>query len=287
MVAFESLWGDLAGVEFRQGFIDAGGIRTRYLRCGDDGLPTLVLLHGFGGHAEAYIRNLAAHGRHFRTFAIDMAGHGYSDKPDRPYTIDVYVDHVLRFLDALQVDRACLSGESLGGWVASTLAGEHPERVVRLGLNTMGGATMDLEVLETVRSKTLAAVTEPRRHTRARLEWLMADPSRVNDDLVECRARIYEQPGMVDAVRRGLVLYEPETRRRYLMTEDKLGRIRAPTLVVWTTKDPTAAPEVGERIARSIPGARYHLMQNCGHWPQWEAAEEFNRVHLEFLCAGD
>lgn len=284
-MAFESLWGDLAGVEFSQGYFDAGGIRTRYLRCGEDGLPTLVLLHGFGGHAEAYIRNLAAHGRYFRTYAIDMVGHGFSDKPDRPYTIDVYVDHVLRFLDALHVDRACLSGESLGGWVASTLAGEHSDRVLKLGLNTMGGATMDLDVLETVRSKTLAAVTEPRRHTRARLEWLMAGPARVNDDLVECRTRIYEQPGMIDAVRRGLVLYEPETRRRYLMTGEKLGRIRAPTLVVWTTKDPTAAPEVGERIARSIPGARYHLMQNCGHWPQWEAAEEFNRVHLEFLLA--
>lgn len=283
---FESLWGDLAGVEFRQGYLDAGGLRTRYLRTGADGMPTLLLLHGFGGHAEAYIRNLAAHGRHFRTFAIDMVGHGWSDKPDRPYSIDVYVDHVRRVLDALGVERAYLSGESLGGWVAATFAGEYPDRVARLGLNTMGGATMDLAVLETVRTKTLAAVAEPRRHTRSRLEWLMADPALVNDDLVECRTRIYEQPGMVDAVRRGLVLYEPETRARDLMTAEKFARIRAPSIVIWTTRDPTAAPEVGERIAKSIPDARYVLMQNCGHWPQWEAAAEFNRIHLQFLLGG-
>lgn len=278
-----SLWGDLAGVEFQQGYLVAGGLRTRYLRAGADGLPLLLLLHGFGGHAEAYIRNLAAHGRHFRTYAIDMVGHGWSDKPDRPYSIDVYVEHVLRVLDALGAERACISGESLGGWVAATLAGEHPARVERLAINTMGGATMDLAVLDTVRTRTLAAALEPRVHTRGRLEWLMADPASVNDDLVECRTRIYEQSGMADAVRRGLVLYEPETRRRDLMTPERLGRIRAPTLVIWTTKDPTASPEVGENIARAIPGARYRLMQNCGHWPQWESAQEFNAIHLDFL----
>lgn len=282
-MAFPSLWGDLAGVEFRQGYVDAGGIRTRFLQCGRADRPKLVLLHGFGGHAEAYIRNLAAHGEHFDTYAIDMVGHGWSDKPDHPYDIDAYLRHVRAFLGAIGVRRAHFSGESLGGWVASSLAGESPEIVDRLALNTMGGATMDLDVLATVRDKTLAAVREPRKYTRGRLEWLMADPSRVNDDLVECRTRIYEQPGAVDAVRRGLVLYEPESRRRFLMTDEKLARIRAPSLVIWTTKDPTAAPEVGERIARAIPDCRYRLLQNCGHWPQWEAADEFNRIHLDFL----
>lgn len=278
-----SLWGDLAGVEFRQAYVQAGGVRTRYLQCGRGDRPKLVLLHGFGGHAEAYVRNLAAHGEHFDTYAIDMLGHGWSDKPERPYDIAAYVQHVCDFMDALRIGRAHLSGESLGGWVASTLAGDRPERVERLALNTMGGATMDLDVLATVREKTLAAVREPRRFTRGRLEWLMADPAKVNDDLVECRTRIYEQPGMLAAVERGIVMYEPATRERFLMTDERLGRIRARSLVVWTTKDPTAAPAVGERIARAIPDCRYRLMQNCGHWPQWEAAEEFNRIHLDFL----
>jgi len=273
----------MAGTEFRQGYLNAGGVRTRYLRTGEDGLPTLLLLHGFGGHAEAYVRNLAAHGQYFRSFAIDMLGHGWTDKPDQPYTIDAYVDHVLCFLNALGVKRAFISGESLGGWVAATLAGEYPDRVERLGLNTMGGATMDVAVLDTVRTRTMAAAEHPRQHTRGRLEWLMADPAAVNEDLVECRTRLYELPGMIDAVRRGCVLYEPQTRLQYLMTDQRLSRIQAPTIVIWTTKDPTASPEVGERIARAIPNSRYHLMQNCGHWPQWESAAEFNRLHLEFM----
>jgi 2-hydroxy-6-oxonona-2,4-dienedioate hydrolase len=254
-----SLWTDLGGLAYEQGYVDARGIRTRYLHAGRRGAPPLVLLHGFGGHAEAYQRNLAAHAPDFDVWSLDMLGHGYTDKPDRAYDIPAYLEHLAATLDALQIARAHFSGESIGG------------------------ATMDLEVLETVREKMLAAVQEPRRHTRARLEWLMADPAAVNDDIVECRARIYEQPGMVEAVRRGMVLYEPETRARHLMTDEKLARIAAPTLVIWTTKDPTAAPAVGERIARAIPRGRYRLMQRCGHWPQWEDPETFNRLHLDFL----
>ncbi|WP_394328695.1 alpha/beta fold hydrolase, partial [Mycobacterium avium] len=56
MAEFESIWSDLQGVAFEQGYLDAGGIRTRYLRAGDPGKPVLVLLHGSGGHAEAYVR---------------------------------------------------------------------------------------------------------------------------------------------------------------------------------------------------------------------------------------
>ncbi|MDT7732666.1 MAG: 2-hydroxy-6-oxonona-2,4-dienedioate hydrolase, partial [Mycobacterium sp.] len=59
--AYESVWSDLQGVPFSQGYLDAGGVRTRYLHAGDPGRPALVFLHGSGGHAEAYVRNLEAH----------------------------------------------------------------------------------------------------------------------------------------------------------------------------------------------------------------------------------
>lgn len=282
-MAHESIWSDLQGVAFRQGYIDAGGIRTRYLLTGEEHSEVLVFLHGFGGHAEAYVRNLAAHGRHFRTYSIDMVGHGYSDKPDVPYEIPVYVRHLAAFLDAIGAESVRLSGESLGGWVAGSFAIEHPSRVRRLALNTMGGATMNPEVMRTVREKTLAAAQAPRQFTRQRLEWLMADTSRVHDDLVECRTRIYEQPGYAHAVENGTVLYEAEVRQRWLMDEARVSRIRAPTLVLWTTKDPTAGPDVGRKIASAIPDAEFRLMENCGHWPQFEDPETFNALHLAFM----
>ena len=94
----ESVWSDLQGVAFSQGYLDVGGVRTRYLHAGDTGKPALVLLHGSGGHAEAYVRNLEAHAEHFSTWSIDMLGHGYTDKPGHPLEVSHYVAHLTRVL---------------------------------------------------------------------------------------------------------------------------------------------------------------------------------------------
>ncbi len=280
-----SIWQDLQGVAVQQGYVDAEGVSTRYLMTGAENDEVLIMLHGFGGHAEAYSRNLEAAGEHFRAYSIDMIGHGYTDRPDKPYDMPEYVEHLRAFIDAIGADRVCLSGESLGGWVAASFAIAYPERVRRMVLNTMGGATMNLEVMRTVREKTLAAAEAPRRFTRERLEWLMADPSVVHDDLVECRTRIYEQPGAAQAVKNGFILYEEEGRSRWLMDEARAATIPVPTLVIWTTKDPTAAPEVGERVAAAIPDGSYELIRDCGHWPQFENAPLFNQLQLDFLTA--
>ena len=80
---FESIWSDLQGVAFSQGYLSAGGVRTRYLRAGDPAKPVLMLLHGSGGHAEAYSRNFGPHADHFWFVAIDMLGHGWTDSCDR------------------------------------------------------------------------------------------------------------------------------------------------------------------------------------------------------------
>jgi 2-hydroxy-6-oxonona-2,4-dienedioate hydrolase len=111
----------------------------------------------------------------------------------------------------------------------------------------------------------------------------MVDPKHVNDDLVATRQAIYQQPGMVDVMRHTLVLQDMDVRQRNLLQLEDLARIGAPALVLWTTHDPTAPPEEGERIAAAIPGAEFVVMSDCGHWPQFEKPDEFNRIHLGFL----
>ncbi|MCB1749808.1 MAG: alpha/beta fold hydrolase, partial [Gammaproteobacteria bacterium] len=280
----QSFWADLYGVSYAQGYLDAAGIRTRYLHAGEGGATPLILLHGTGGHADCYTRNLAAHGAHFDTYAIDMVGHGWSDKPEVDLEIDVYVEHLRAVLDTLGFARAHVSGESLGGWVAARFALKYPERVMRLALNTTGGATMIPAVMEKIKASTRAAVRDASwAAVKARLEWLMADPSVVTDDLVACRQAIYRQPGFVEAVERILVLQEPEIRQRNNLTEDEWRAIAAETMVLWTSHDPTASDEVGQRIAGLIPNAHYVLMQGCGHWPQFEDPDTFNRIHVDFF----
>jgi 2-hydroxy-6-oxonona-2,4-dienedioate hydrolase len=159
--------------------------------------------------------------------------------------------------------------------------------VNRLVLNTTGGATMDAAVMQRIKTLTMAAVSNPTWETvQARLAWLMADPASVTDDLVACRQAIYRGPGMLAAMPHILCLQEPEIRARNNLTDAEWSAIRAPTLVLWTDKDPTAAAEVGRRLADLIPDAEFALMERCGHWPQFEDAPRFNALHVKFLLAG-
>lgn len=285
-MTYQSIWADLQGVAFEQGYIEAAGVRTRYLHAGRKGAPALIFIHGTGGHAEAYVRNLAAHGEHFDTYAIDLLGHGFSDKPDYDYTIPAYVEQVIGFMDALGIDRASISGESLGGWVTSHLAVRHPERVNKLVLNTAGGERLDAETLARICQMTTAAVEDPSwDRVKARLQWLMYIPEKVHDDLVATRQAIYAQPAMKRSIQHVLSMHTPQARAKYALAPEQWRGIQAPTLVLWTDHDPTASIEKGRELAESIPGSQFVVMKDCGHWPQFEDAATFNRIHLDFLRA--
>ncbi|ANQ85168.1 2-hydroxy-6-ketonona-2,4-dienedoic acid hydrolase [Azoarcus olearius] len=285
--SYQSIWAELRQTSFSQGWTDAGGINTRYLHCGDRAAPALILLHGVGGHAEAYVRNLKSHGRHFSTWAIDMIGHGWTDLATRDLEIPAYIDHLLRFMDAQRIERASFSGESLGGWVAARMAIDHPDRVERLVLNTAGGSQADPVVMERLKTLSLQAATDPSwNFIKARVEWLMADKSKAYDDLIATRQAIYSRPGMAAAMKHNMVLQDMETRLRNLLRAEDYARITAPTLVLWTSHDPTANVAEGRRIASMIPGALFTVMEGCGHWPQFEDAQVFNRIHLAFLLGG-
>jgi 2-hydroxy-6-oxonona-2,4-dienedioate hydrolase len=285
-MSYSSIWSDLAQTSFEQGFVDARGIRTRYLHSGRRGAPGLIFLHGTGGHAEAYCRNLAAHGAYFDTYAIDMLGHGYTDKPDYDYELDRYHAHLTAFMDAVGLERASFSGESLGGWVAASFAVRNPGRVDKLVLNTAAADKIDPKSLEALRASTIAAVEDPNPDKiRARLQWLMRRPEQVTDDLVACRQAIYSQASMKAAVHRLLCLHTVEARRKYALSDRDWASLRCPTLVLWTSHDPTAKVEVGRELAGKIEGARFEVMQECGHWPQYEDAPTFNELHIGFLRA--
>jgi 2-hydroxy-6-oxonona-2,4-dienedioate hydrolase len=283
-VNFSSVWSDLTGVTFQQGFLDAGGIKTRYISSGTPDKPLLLLLHGVGGHAEAYSRNFGPHGDHFWTVAIDMLGHGWTDKPAINYELPDYAAHILNVLKALGRESAHISGESLGGWVATWMAVHHPHVVNRLVLNTAGGWTAHPEVMARIKKLSNEAASDPTwARIRARLEFLMCDKATVSDDLIETRRAIYAQPGFGETMARIMCLQDMDIRRPNMITEAQYRGIDKPTLVVWTSHDPTATPAEGKEIADMIPGAKYVVMNQCGHWPQFEDATLFNKLHIDFL----
>jgi 2-hydroxy-6-oxonona-2,4-dienedioate hydrolase len=187
-------------------------------------------------------------------------------------------------MDAVGMARASLSGESLGGWIAGAFAVMHPDRVDRLVLNTASAEKISPKALEALRASTLAAVEDPDwDRVRSRLEWLMRRPADVHDDLVASRQRIYRRPDMAAGIHHLLCLHTIEARQRSALKAEEWGALKAPTLVLWTSHDPTSTVEVGRELAALIPGSRFEVMQECGHWPQFEDSETFNRLSIDFL----
>jgi pimeloyl-ACP methyl ester carboxylesterase len=172
-----SIWVDLLGARVHE---LGREFRGRVIEAGEG--PALVLLHGIGGHAEAWARNvmrLAGTGR--RVLAPDFLWHGLGPKP--PYVdgedIPLYARQVLDLLDAEGIDQADIEGESLGGWVGLWLALHHRDRVRRLILNTTAGIAWEPgsvpekpdEGRQALAERSLRAINEPDRTTiKKRLE---------------------------------------------------------------------------------------------------------------------
>ena len=287
---------ELMGQEIRQTYYQAGGVRTRVLEAGSG--PPLVFLHGTGGHAECYARNIAAHAQHFHVYAIDFVGHGYSDAPDIPYCVGDFISHVHGFLDAIRdatgAKRAHISGESLGGMVGAWVAAMYPDRVERLVLNTGILMPLDEEGLKDVtdvlaRSRAASGQQLTREGLQKRMQWLMHDPASVTEELVDIRFKIYSQRGRAAIMRKvadhvfGISI--DRKREKELFDSDQLKKIQCPTLVLWTRHNPGQSVKVAEEGTKLIPNGRMTVFENSAHWPQWEEPERFNREHLEFLLA--
>lgn len=277
------VWVALGATEHRIRYVDVGGWRTRVLEAGQ-GDETVVLMPGTGGHLEAYAHNVSALAEHFHVLAYDYPGHGYTTHAKADLELDTYVEHLAGLLDAFGLDKAHLNGESLGGWVAIKFAAAHPERTGKLVLNTPGGTMATPEVMEKIRGLSQAAADDPSdERVRARLQWLMADPATVTDELVAIRRGIYSRPGFSDSMRHILCLQDPDVRRRNMVTDDDLAAAPGPALVIWTSDDPSGPAGTGMEMAEKIKGGRFELVSGAGHWPQWEQRDKFNELVVAFL----
>jgi 2-hydroxy-6-oxonona-2,4-dienedioate hydrolase/2-hydroxy-6-oxo-6-(2'-carboxyphenyl)-hexa-2,4-dienoate hydrolase len=140
------------------------------------------MMGGLSGHAESFIRNVVPiAGAGFRAISMDAIGHGFSAKPlNVDYHAPQFVEHLKRFMDTINVERAHLVGQSLGGWTACRFALDYPQRVLSLTSITGAGFLLDDEdshaeseaVHRQVLEKTKRASDEPTiDKVRARLEW--------------------------------------------------------------------------------------------------------------------
>ena len=131
---------------------------------------------------------------------------------------------------------------------------------------------------------TRAALEDDVALTRDRLHLLMHDGERdVSEELVEIRYRIYHQPEFQQNLHNLLCLQEMDVRQRNLMQPERLQRIAAPTLIVWGSQNPFGDVPEAQRMHELVEGSELKIFNNCGHWPQHEHAEAYNRLSIDFI----
>ncbi|MBW1767562.1 MAG: alpha/beta hydrolase [Deltaproteobacteria bacterium] len=280
---YQSMWTELAGFPFSQDWLKAGDVNTRYIHTGSDSMPNLIMLHGFIGHAEAFISNLASHGEYFNTYAIDMIGSGYTDKPDYDYHIPRVAKHVRDFMDAAGMEKASIMGTSYGSRVAARFAVEYPDRLEKLTLISPAGLRFFPEASARLVEGHDAIDNPSWEGTKAVVNRLFGS-RRVTDDMIACRQKIFQQPEMKEAKKHLAVVHLPDTGELSLISADEFKSIKAPTLLIKGILDrQNANIEGAKEIADLIPNSRFVIMEGCDHGPYFEDPDTFNKIHLDFL----
>lgn len=284
-----TLWEAMMGATVRM--IDVGGIRTRVVEAGEG--ETLVLLHGTGGHVEAFAYNVMPLAAHYHVVVVDMVGHGLTDKPELDYVISDYVDHVVGVLDAMEVSAAHVGGVSLGGWVASFVALHHPDRVLTV-INCTGGVfrwpegqypeeASQRRHMSSVNDNVSDGVTV--ESVRRRLSLLFHQDDACTEELVSVRHRLYSDPQMSDILHtlHHMVPYDAPDRVSWSLTEERLRALTRPVFYLWSEHNPGSSVRSARRAAELTARSEVHVMAGCGHWPQWEEPQEFNEQVHRFI----
>jgi len=240
-----------------------------------DGKPVL-LVHGLGYTRQGWgpLRELLA--RRYRVLSFDNRGIGESDIPAGPYAVEELAGDALQVLDEAGVGRAHLLGASLGGMVAQLVAVEHPDRVGRLVLvsTTPGGRDAFPLPQQTLALMAEAATLPPEVALRRFVENALAPGSELADEVYAYRRAHPPDPAGWAAQAAAGAAWDADGR---------LVRIAAPTLVLAGTADAVVDPRNAQILADAIPGAQLELIDDAGHLPFWERAEEFGALVERFL----
>ena len=260
-----------------------------------DGLP-VVMLHGGGPGASGvsnYSRNIDSLAEHFRVIVPDMPGYGRSAKGvDQSDPFGYLADMIRGLLDELGIGTACLVGNSYGGAAALRLALDTPQRVGKLVLMGPGGIGTTRGV-PTAGLKSLLAYYGGDGPSRDKLEtfirnYLVYEGACVPDSLIDTRYAASVDPEVVadPPLRRPSGPTALRTLWRMDLTRDKrLKHLQTPTLVLWGRDDKVNRPSGGPMLANLMPNAELVMTSRTGHWMQWERAELFNRMAVDFLSA--
>jgi len=261
--------------------VDPNDIEIYYEERGR-GDPALLLM-GLGADGALAAEHVGAYQDHFRCIVVDARGTGRSAKPDGPYSVPMMARDTAAVIDALRLPPAHVLGISLGGCIAQELALTRPEQVRSLTL-VSSFAKADAYTARVVAALEGAARRLPSTDfIRLMQLWLFSPAYHENhmDDLLrrEAQAKAHRYPTPLHAL-----LAQCEACLAH-DTLDRLGAVRAPTLVTAGDADAITPVHCAQKLVHEIPNAHLTVFAGAGHCHHWERLDEFNAKTVAFMKA--
>ena len=266
-------------------FIKLGGHLTHYIEKGE-GEP-VILIHGVFYDSYMWNKNMDALAEKFKIYAIDLWGFGYSTRESMDYGYPLYADQILKFMDALNIQKASLVGQSMGGGTCILFALQHGDRVNKMILVDATGMPNPLPLMAKIAN--LPKVGEFMMGHKSNFVRKMAldinfiyDKGFITDSYFENVTRFQKIGGTTEVT---LKIVRKQFFGTLLDGIHRLGETDIPILIVWGRHDKSIPLERGQEMHRILKGSRLEILERAAHCPHDEQSQRFNQLAVEFLSS--
>jgi pimeloyl-ACP methyl ester carboxylesterase len=264
-------------------FIELDGLSSHYIEKGS-GEP-VILLHGFFFDMNMWHKNIDALAERFKVYAIDLWGFGYSTRQPLDYGYPLYSRQLLRFMDALGIQRASLIGQSMGGGTTINFTVSNRDRVDKIILVDPAGMPNRLPLVGRITN--LPKVGEffyglnnnfIRKMTLG--NTFLHNKQNITDTFFESVTRFHKIKGTTEVML-------STTRKQFFDTLieqiETLSLMNVPTLIVWGREDKAIPLHTGQEMQRILNASLFKIIDEAGHCPNDDQPERFNHLALDFL----
>ena len=271
-------------------FAEVNGIKICYDIRGEG--PPLILTHGYGAKKEIW---KAQHdlAKDFQLISYDIRGVGKSDRPNMPYSMEMFADDIKGLMDFLHIKKAHIGGRSLGGMISQNFVLKYPDCVDKLILITTNSRMPDDAGIEMLKKSTMEEIeelkTDPKRaffkqarilyHQKFRKE-MENNPSKVFHGIFSAESLIAERlkdvptPQDLSNIAEAMKTHD---------TFDRLKEIKCPTLIIAASHDRLTPKSSAELIHQVISNSTLKILDRAGHFVTLSRAPEINEIIRDFL----
>jgi 3-oxoadipate enol-lactonase len=257
--------------------IKANGIQTNYELSGRKGAPVVMFSHSLGSSLVMWDPQMEALEIEFQVLRYDIRGHGRTEGPTGPYTLELLGEDAIGLLDALRIEKVHWVGLSMGGMVGQSIALNYADRLLSLALCDTA-ALIPAEAQPTWEERIVVTTTKgifsQMEPTMER--WFTPSFLHLNPPMLE----VIRKQFLTTSVEAYIGCIEAVRRLNYL---ERLSRIKLPTLIVVGEEDPGTPVAASRAMFERIPGSKLVVIPSARHLSNVEQPEAFNRALLGFL----